>query len=210
MFDPDLIPRLCATGDYPTWLNAPFVLDGRAMCCTGHLLAVIDADPESVEGRPQADSADIVRKMAGHLRADFDSIPATSIQVNLLECPDCKGSGYVISKECEDCDGKGWFNHGEHDYDCKACDQRRAIIHPSFKDAEGAAVCQNCKGDGRVTDKKPSPHGEVDRALSNECVRLLSGLPNCRISTRTHSVGSYMAYLFAADGVIGCVMPMRV
>ena len=195
------ITKFCAPGDIRYYLHKPMRHEGYLYATTGHIAVRIEDDP-AIEAEPMPANLQngVLQKMATDT-TDRTWRPVPQVNGAAAEpCAYCDGTGRVV--DCPDCDGDGEFEHGDHTYECKACNASGLVASP-IKDA--GAKCHDCHGSGMSWQETV----ELDGVHIAACYIYLIGteIPGAEIGISKNPTG---IQLFRAPGIVGCVMPMRV
>lgn len=146
----DDMKKFCRDTDIRKYCTQPIRLaDGRVAATNGWMIVIAyeyDGDKEALMAAP-AQIQESIDKMFGKWQDVAPWVDVSSLDMSLLKCDTCKGTGRAKRMVCESCDGDGYFEHHGHDYDCKNCEN--GYIY-GRGDEE---TCDDCSGTGH----EPSP-----------------------------------------------------
>ena len=195
------ITKFCAPGYIRSDLKKPMRHDGFLYATTGHIAVRIEDDP-AIEAEPMPASLQngVLQDMATDT-TDRTWRPVPQVNGAVAKpCAYCDGTGRVV--KCPDCDGDGEFEHGDHTYECKACDASGWGPAPS-KDV--GKECRDCCGSGASWQEAVELDGVH---IAARYIHLIgTEIPGAEIGISKDPAG---IQLFRAPGIVGCVMPMRV
>lgn len=195
------ITKFCAPGDIRYYLHKPMRHDGYLYATNSHIAVRIEDDP-TIEAEPMPASLQnsVLQKMATDT-TDRTWRPVPQVNGAATKpCAYCDGTGRVV--KCPDCDGDGEFEHGDHTYECKACDAAGRVASASKDVGE---KCLDCCGSG-VSWKETVEFDGVH--IAARYIYLIgTEIPGAEIGISKDPAG---IQLFRAPGIVGCVMPMRV
>lgn len=141
----DELKKFCRDNDVRPYVREPFRLaDGRVAATNGWAIIIAseyDGDKDALMAAP----ANVESTMASKALAWSDVaqwIDVSSLDMTLLKCDTCKGTGRARRMVCESCDGEGFFEHHGHDYDCKNCEN--GYIYGQGDEE----TCDDCSGTG--------------------------------------------------------------
>jgi hypothetical protein len=202
----DLQP-FCGRDDPRVYLNSPWQEDGRAYATNGHIAI-------EIEGLPDAPLRAVDPKMAGRIQKLLTQVEGNDVEVAITlpvepadTCRRCAGSGYAISEACNECDGDGWFEHGTHEYECKACDSQGEHATPATAETPGAKECDSCDGMGVLLTRYVELHANgTGYRFQERYLTLISRLPSARLLVNGDNSA---AARFEFSGGRGVVMPCR-
>ena len=195
------ITKFCAPGDIRHYLHKPMRHEGFLYATNGHI-AVRVADDPAIEAEPMPANLQnsVLQKMATDT-TDRTWRPVPQVNGAAAKpCAYCDGTGRVV--ECPDCDGDGEFEHGDHTYECKACDASGWVASP----IKGAgAKCHDCHVSGISWQETVEFDGV--HIAARHIYLIGTEIPGAEIGISKDPTG---IQLFRAPGIVGCVMPMRV
>lgn len=195
------ITKFCTTNDPRPYMHKPMRHDGYLYATNGHIAVRIEDDP-AIEAEPMPANLQnsVLQKMATDT-TDRTWRPVPQVNGAATKpCAYCDGTGRVV--ECPDCDGDGEFEHGDHTYECKACDASGWVASP----IKGAgAKCHDCHGSGMSWQETVEFDGVH---IAARYIYLIgTEIPGAEIGISKDPLG---VQIIRAPGVVGCVMPMRV
>jgi len=189
-----------ADDDNSQGFHRPLEIDGSLYYTNGKIIVtapLMDVDRDNAHSL-----ADKVKKYGDVANGNcgFNNLPEFP---DFSWCARCNGHGAVEFKECEDCDGRGWFEHGNHDYDCKNCEETGRVV------VEGGEKfpCSHCRGTGIInvgsTRIDGFPFGLV-------YLSLIKMLPGARVCVVPPEAGDDVAtLLFRYDHGVGALRGRR-
>jgi hypothetical protein len=179
-----------------------FVLEGWRYICDGRMALSIETGEPDEDG----DAEEAMRKyvpgvmLPARDNADMEPWPADPQKVEKEgDCWTCGGSGYVDRDVCPTCEGDGVHECDCGDeHNCGRCDGAGEM---------GGTVCKECHGKKRIhrPDYIVMPNGA---SIRWDFARKIDSLPNVRWRRKREKEDS--AILFAFDGGIGAVMPLKI
>jgi hypothetical protein len=194
------LQRFCWANDYRKHLRQPWAHKGWMYASNGQILVRVPAPEhaETVFAEKVAESA--VGMLADIGGREYAPLPAFTLGA---VCEYCKGVGTIKQSKCPDCDGDGQFDHGDHSYDCKACDGEGWINDTAGEDRE----CYACDGFG-THSKSINFGGGI--GYQARYLHLIEDLPGLLFSPGTcvDQTTTKPAH-FTFDGGEGLLMPMR-
>lgn len=187
---------------YTQSCTLPFREDGFLWAANDHMAVRIpDTQECTLELNDNAIFPPLVKTLINGVNPNNCTI---SLHFPLAEkpCEECQGAGYTEKLEqfqCPDCDGYGEFEHGNHTYYCKNCDETGWIDGEKFTQDP----CDNCNCSGIM----PCDHRIAGALFRGRYIRALKMLPGLKMWINPNP---NEASTFAFDGGCGVIMPMRV
>jgi hypothetical protein len=199
------LTRFCGADDPREYMHAPFQEGGNTFATNGHIAIQLDgvADPSTPE---------VSNFLKGRIQKMLAQIAANQVEL-LIELPPakpckyCQGCGSINARSCGDCAGTGSFEHGEHTYDCKACNADGEIHTPTTRNDPEAEVCMACDGHGTASAFIDTLALGIKYRFQERYLRLISELPGSRLYATADNSGPVR---FDFDGGRGVLMPCRI
>lgn len=192
---------LFLTNGCMTSCKMPFRKDGFLWATNGYMALQIPDTPEcTLELNDNAIFLPLVGQLIAGIKLE-DCTVSLDFALGEKPCDECNVDGYTKKFEqvkCPDCDGYGEFQHGNHTYYCKNCDETGWVDGDKF----AQETCDCCKGTGKM-------HGDhrINGTLFNG--RLLGVLKMLSGVKMWVNPEAGKASTFVFDGGRGVIMPMR-
>lgn len=212
------LQRYCANElDPRTHLHKPWKVGKWAYATNGHFVLRVPAEtqpdaPEATDKHP--DVGAMFDKHMGRDGMEYLRVPSVPA---LTACFSCHGKGMVRCIKCPDCED-GEFQHGDHFYTCRNCDQSPAGEGWQWLDEDMQdqphqimRVCTDCDGLGFST-RTNSGTKLGDAHYSNVYLAMFAALPEVRVCPG-EPAGDYGSRpapaVFIFDGGHGLLMPWK-
>lgn len=189
----DYTKFLAKTDETRFYLQKPFLVDGGAAFCNGHMFVFVEGAKPRDPGEAPSSAVSNVNKWVKGAGGASEYHPLPLIDWTQFACTNCNGTGQ--SENCPECEGSG-----------------TVMLHNDFSGYQ--VECRTCRGEDSHECILCGGHGTNGLAMLNGVVgalpaylKMISELP-CVGVARPESSSNMIQFRF--DGGCGAFMPLRV
>lgn len=198
----EILQKFCSKHSWKTFMEKPFVFQGKTYATDGYLLVRVEEELEGVSPYSEFPFEAIQENFNKPLREPLNLKQFESEEIR-EQCNHCGGTGKVTT--CPECEGSGEIEldsgYNFYSVECQTCGGTG-----EYSDPEGDETCENCDGEGTVSVRKLVTIGvsNFDNRLLNKLIQNLP--PDTEIAPAHEPM---RAAVLRWTGGEGLIMPYR-
>lgn len=199
----ELLQKFCSKDNLKPSLQNPFSQNGYTYATNSYIIVRVD----KIDGFGVVEDASDITKVNEWLdekHVDWIDFPVFNLEE--VECPKCKGCGYLY--ECPECNGDGVVTASTeynfyHDLDCKTCGGIGVLLEDEWNEkcfTFEPSKCQKCDGTGKAY--KEENLYVLDKLFNTNYLKIIKELKNVKFCISNDEQGM----IFKFDGGVGFLM----